>query len=76
MDTMYYRTKRGRVGEIKKYKCPHTWVNHLMNKDHRQPDVLYLSTLIGPLVRAELSMSVVAIQAAIVDSYLHIYRKV
>lgn len=34
-----------------------------MNRDHGQLDVLYISTLIRSLVRTELFISVVAIQA-------------
>lgn len=32
--------------EIRKYKGPHTCFNLLMNRDHRQLDVLYISTII------------------------------
>lgn len=53
-------------------------MNPLMNRDHRQLDVLYISTLIKPLMSAELSNSVAAIQVALghtISSYSCTYRK-
>lgn len=50
-----------------------------MNKDHPQLDVLYISTMISPLVKIELSNSIITIEAAvaqIIGSYLCTYRKV
>lgn len=64
--------------EIKKYKGPHTCVNPLMNQDHRQVDVRYVVTLVRPLVRAGLSISIAAIQAAVqqmTGTYSCTYRK-
>lgn len=36
---------------LKNAKGPHIYINSLMNRDHRQLDVLYLSTLIRLLVQ-------------------------
>lgn len=72
------KRRKDDMWEIRKYKGPHSCVNPLMNKEHRQLDVPYISTIIKPLVRAEVSISVAAIQAAvsqITGSYSCTYRK-
>lgn len=72
------RRKGDELWEIKKYKGPHTCVNPLMNRDHRQIDVAYISSLVSPVNRADLSISVSAIQAAvqqITGTYSCSYRK-
>lgn len=50
---------------IRKYKGPHSCVNPLINREHRQLDVPYISTITKLLVRTEVSISVAAIQAAV-----------
>lgn len=59
------KCKGDELWEIKKYKGPHTCINSLMNMDHGQLDVVCISILVSPLVRAELSISISAIQAAV-----------
>lgn len=52
-------------------------MNPLMNRDHLQLDVLYIATAIRLLLRAELSISVVTVQAyvaQITNSY-HVSMK-
>lgn len=51
----------GRSGSTRVHSC----VNPPMNREHRQLDVPYISTIIKPLVRTEVSISVAAIQAAV-----------
>lgn len=66
------------MGNKNKKKGPHTCLNLLMNMDHRKLDVLYISTLVRPLVRAELFISISAIQAVvqqIIGTYSCTYRK-
>lgn len=67
--------------EISKYKGLCTCLNQLMNRDHRQLDILYICTMINPiskaLVRAEVSRSYgkTAIVAQITGLYLCTNRK-
>lgn len=55
-------TKRWWAMGDKKYKGQDTCVNPLINRDHWQPYVLYISTLIMPLVKAELAILVAAVE--------------
>lgn len=55
------KRKGDELWKIKKYKGPHTCVNTLMNMDHRL-DVAYISSLVSPVVRAELFISISTIQ--------------
>lgn len=58
------KRKGDELWKIKKYKGPHTCVNTLMNMDHRL-DVAYISSLVSPVVRAELFISISTIQAVV-----------
>lgn len=58
------KRKRDDMWEIRKYKGSNTCMNPLMNRNHRQLDVLSISIIIKPLVMAEVSISVTAIQTA------------
>lgn len=72
------KRKGDELWEIKKYKGPHTCVSPLMNMDHRQLDVAYISFLDSPVVRADLSISISTIQATIqqiTGTYFCTYRK-
>lgn len=66
-------TNCGRLGSTR----VHTLVR-MLYRTHPQLDILYISTIIKPLVRAEVSITIAAIQAPvsqITDSYLSTYRK-
>lgn len=73
-----WKTKGDELWKTKKYKGPYTYVNPVMNIYHRQLDVIYISALIRLLVKVELSISVAAIHAIIVQitgTYSSTYRK-
>lgn len=55
------KAKGDELWKIKKYKGKLTCVNPLMNREALQLNVLYISSLIRPLVKPELSISVAAI---------------
>ena len=62
---------------ITKYKGPHTYVNPCINKDHSHLDSSFVSEYIGTLVKVEMTIIVVAIQAIVAKqfSYQISYQK-
>lgn len=66
MEPTSSKRKGDQLWEIKKYKGQHTSMNPLMNRDHQQLDILYISTLIRQLVRPELSILVTVIHTVVI----------
>lgn len=64
------KQKGNELWGIKRYKFPHICVNPVMNMDNKLLDVLYISTLIRPLVRVELSILVATIQLLLHRSWV------
>ena len=52
---------------ITKYKGPHTCVNPCINQDHSQLDSSFVSKYIETLVKAEMTITVAAIQAVVAE---------
>ncbi|XP_034674615.1 uncharacterized protein LOC117905866 [Vitis riparia] len=54
---------------ITKYKGPHTCVNPCINQDHSQLDSSFISKYIETLVKAEMTITVAAIQAVVAEQF-------
>lgn len=61
MESSSCKTERARPVGDSDIQRAHTCLNAVMNSDHRQLDVLYISDLIKPLERVEVAISVAAI---------------
>ena len=55
--------------EIRKYEGPHTCVNPILNRDHLQLDSSFIAHQIKALVKAQMSITLLAIEAKIVDKF-------
>ena len=58
---------------ITKYKGPHTCVNPCINQDHSQLDSSFVSNYIETLVKAEMTITVAAIQVVVVEQFGYQY---
>ncbi|RVX01849.1 hypothetical protein CK203_019342 [Vitis vinifera] len=56
---------------ITKYKGPHTCVNPCINQDHSQLDSSFVSKYIETLVKAEMTITVTAIQAVVAEQFVY-----
>ena len=54
---------------INKYKGPHTCVNTCLNLDHQQLDFNLVTDHIKAMIKAQFTLSVVAIQATIMEKF-------
>ena len=54
---------------INKYKYPHTCVNACLNRDHQQLDSNLVADHIKTMIKAQFTLSVVAIQATIMEKF-------
>ncbi|KAL6314595.1 hypothetical protein AAG906_026935 [Vitis piasezkii] len=54
---------------ITKYKGPHTCVNPCINQDHSQLDSSFVSKYIETLVKAEMTVTIGAIQAVVAEQF-------
>ena len=54
---------------ITKYKGPHTCVNPCINQDHSQLDSSFVSEYIETLVKAEMTITVTAIQIVVAEQF-------
>ena len=52
---------------INKYKGSHTCVNPCLNRDHHQLDSNFVAAHIKAIIKAQFTLSVVAIQASVID---------
>ena len=52
---------------INKYKGPHTCVNSCLNRDHHQFDSNLVAAHIKGIMKAQFTLSVVAIQASVIE---------
>ena len=55
--------------KITKYMSPHTCVNPCINQDHSQLDSSFVSELVETLVKAQMTITVAAIQAVVVEQF-------
>ena len=54
---------------INKYKGPHTYVNACLNRNHQQLDSNLVADHIKAMIKAQFTLSVVAIQATIMEKF-------
>ena len=54
---------------ITKYKSPHTCVNPCINQDHSQLDSSFVFEYIETLVKAEMTITVTAIQIVVAEQF-------
>ena len=54
---------------INKYKGSHTCVNPCLNRDHHQLDSNLVTTHINEIIKAQFTLSVVAIQASVIEKW-------
>ena len=52
---------------IKKYKGPHTRVNHFLNRDHHQLDSNFVVAHIMAIIKAQFTLSTTAIQESVME---------
>lgn len=57
--------------KIKKYKGPHTCMIPVINRNHSQLDIMYISIMTRPLVKAEVSISMPAMRSAVAKVIRH-----